>query len=1721
MSLCLRVTAAFAVVLFATISLQGDPLRIFIRAGIKTHGPGQHDHPRFLGEYTKLLQERGMTVDGAMEFPTVVQLEKTDVIVIFAADGMRIVGEQRTNFEKYLQRGGGVMVLHDGIVSGDQHAWCKQVVGGAWIWKKDAPNKEATRWHEGEVGVYFTEQEHPITRGLSNFDWKDEVYNQLDMAPDIQVLATSFVDVFNIWPQLWTYEKTWAGGTVPYRAFVSIPGHEFASFETPHYRAILLRGIAWAGKRSNVDEFCRPDELNSLRYPAGGPTPAASAVTRMNLHPEFNVTLAADENVAEKIMSLDWDPRGRMWVVETPEYPGARDVHKNDAKIKPWQPLEPEKYPVGAKVNRRPKDRISILEDTNGDGVMDRKTVFADGLELPTSLVFYRDGVIVSQAPDILWIRDTNGDGKADTTEVLYTGWGTFDTHAVISNLRWGPDGWVYGSVGYTRGNVSSPKTGKAFGEIAAGIYRFRPDGSALEQMAAGGCNTWGCEITPDGEIVYTTATCGEPICHVVIPEMILARGSVPGMKAYLNVIEENKIYPPFQEKRQPYAQIDWVNAWTAAAGACVYDGGAWPAKWAPNDRLSFFMSEATMHLFHHQFLDPKGPTYQGHKEDGRKETEFLTSNDYWFRPIHSRVGPDGAMYVVDFYNQIGVHNDTRGPAHGARNAAARPDRDHYFTRVYRIQHKEAHTLPPFNLDKGTPRQLLEMLRHPNGWVRTTANRLLTENPEGLNELQPELGRLIEEGEASPFARVQALWLYASLARTHTVGWNEGVLRTVFSDRSAVVRKNAVRVAAALVEQPGVKHRVQEGNSMEATTRALVERLKDSDERVRIQALMAAGSMPPSPALVLAVVQSWPTLKDKWLQSAAVGASASAPLAYLEAAFEYRNSVEVVDFVPHIARIAANKGDARLAADIIQMIAKQPASTDSLKAAVLESMNAGLAADRRPEVNDALLGALKALLASDRTAGSVLPFIPRWNVGASLATEMKPAVTKATAALGNTELSDEIRGQVASNLVGIRALDAGIVPSVAAILGAPQSSPALQRRIVDALGATPEGGLALVDAFPRLGNNLVEPAFGHILKREGSASRFLDRLADKSINIRTLGPARVHRIRTHGDPAIARRANAVIDSLAGPEQKEKDSLIARLRPEVEKAGNIENGKKVYTANCAACHIFKNEGRNLAPALTGMGAHGAADLLVHIIDPNRLVEPNFISVIVETRAGDTFDGIIDRENASEVVLRDATTDHTIRTADIKSRNSTGRSLMPEGFEQLGAENLRDMLAYVCADELRFRILDLGGAFTANNSRGLYNSPENVGETVRFRRYGLWRAEEVPFEVVSPEKVAANVVVLKGGAEDSWSRKTLPRRVEVKVGVAAARLHFLGGVAGWGFPAVSDKDLNVMKVSIQFVDGSTQEMVFKNGVEIADYNGRHDVPGSKNLNWTTGRGQIRWFSRNVTKATVIEKLVLESYDNDVAPTVFGITVEVAGVGASGGGTDGGAVSKAAVNPPPVIFPPGNGLRTLIVGGGSSHDFERWFNIAEVSTLNAAGYRAVYSEPNPGLAGAIQFADILYLSNNKAFADTESRDAVFAHVNRGKGLLLVHPALWHNWDKEWPEYNRVLCGGGSRGHDRYGEFEVTVTDPGHSLMKGVQARFSLSDELYYFEPDSQGTPIRVLATAHSKIKDRTFPIVFVVQHPKSRIVGLTLGHDGQAHNHPAYRQILLNATQWAGEK
>jgi len=197
-------------------------------------------------------------------------------------------------------------------------------------------------------------------------------------------------------------------------------------------------------------------------------------------------------------------------------------------------------------------------------------------------------------------------------------------------------------------------------------------------------------------------------------------------------------------------------------------------------------------------------------------------------------------------------------------------------------------------------------------------------------------------------------------------------------------------------------------------------------------------------------------------------------------------------------------------------------------------------------------------------------------------------------------------------------------------------------------------------------------------------------------------------------------------------------------------------------------------------------------------------------------------------------------------------------MPEGFEQLGADALRDLLTYLCADELRFRILNLSDAFTADTSRGIYMTAESRDESLRFKKWGTIKHRDVPFDIVNPQRTATgkNVIVLQGGA---GMARNYPKQVEIKVGLPATKLHFLGGVGGWGFP-YSNKTDPVVKITVHFAGGDTEEIVLRNGVEIADYIARIDVPGSEaldNLDDLLQQGrQLRYFAKPLTKRGVVK-------------------------------------------------------------------------------------------------------------------------------------------------------------------------------------------------------------------------------------------------------------------------
>jgi putative membrane-bound dehydrogenase-like protein len=1636
-----------------------EPLRVYIRSGPKSHGPGAHDYPRFLREWVPLLNERGARATGAETFPTKAELDQTDVLILHAQAAGNIPDPaDRKNLSDFLARGGGLVVIHAAAVSNDPD-WFKSIVGGSW-------RNGTTRWLEGPMHLYFTDRDSPITKDASNWAMDDEIYYDMDMLPEVRVLAAAYtpkpsgarnaaflkraeeltgggkrVSIFDVQPQMWTYERAADGGRTPYRAFVSIPGHLYENFNRPNYRSILLRGIAWAGRRGNVDELLKKGEAgDGLRYVEGGPTAPAKAAAKIEVHPEFDLTLVAAEPLIRKAMNIDWDEKGRLWVSETPEYPNGRRV-PNTAPWKDSGSLH------SAQQARDPEDTISILTDTNRDGVMDRKHVFADKLELVTGFVFYRSGVIAATSPDIWYLEDTNGDEIADNRTKLYTGLGTFDTHAVINNLRWGLDGWIYATHGYSTGAVTTPDGAKSFGRDGSGVVRFKPDGSAFEQYSSRGGNTWGLNITWDGQVFWTQPTSGTVLFHTVLPEHVLAKGRLPGTTSWKGMIAGQKTYPAAAWPEQAYVQIDLVGQFTAAAGCAIYEGGAWPDRW----RHSYFTGEPTLNLVHHQFVRPEGVSYATQKEAGREETEFMRSKDLWFRPIETRVGPDGALYIVDFYNQAVIHNDTRGPLHGPANAAVRPDRDHFFGRIWRVHHKQAKKLEVPVLNRRDLSALIRVIQtNPNAHVAQTAWRLAQEN-------------------------------HAS------------------DSRLAQIRKPMGSKALEQYEQ-----------ARAATT----------------------------PAQRKAVLDTFAKANDSWTRSALIAAAAEQAPAYVAEAFAYESPQVLTEFVAAILPAALPAHAGRL----LVVAAGGGSGTESLKTGVVRAvarMEGGAIA-----LDASTTQALQKLLDDPATTAVALPIVARWDKAGVLGASAESRARGLLRDLGDPTASDDRRVDIAASLLATPQRRPDVLSTIAPMLTDPAVPEPLKGRLIATLGESAGSDVdgVLIAALAQTNSTLL---FDQLLKRPDSSLALLAAIKDGKVTPVNLGPANVARLRTHPNRQVAQQAAALLDTLS-PAAKLKSDIIAALVPDVEKPGDAAKGKLLFTGACSSCHKVGNLGKSEAgPPLDGIGAHGPAELLGHIVDPNREVDPSFWQWNVTTRNGQTLAGVIASENASAITLRSAAGDMEIRKEDISTRENTRRSLMPEGLEALGAEALRDILSFLGADGQKFRVVDLRKAYTADTRRGFRRDDER-DETVTLHKFGDVSVAGVPFFVMDPARSAsgANVVALKGGPGAGNVSDDFPQRIEIPTTATAASLHFLGGVGGWAWPTGGEaaRGKPVMKVTVHFADGTSEEHILKNGEHVADTFTRADVPLSADAGDFTRRGQLRYFALNLGKKGALSKIVLESFDTDVVPATVAITAgadpaPVKSSSAATAGQSGANAGGAAQGPKeggrgdaplpetrPIVWAPGK-TKVLVIGGGSSHNFERFFGATDSSTLGAAGFSVNYTEDRDQAAAEIGKADVAVISVNRQFFDTPAyRKALFDFASSGKGLVMLHPGTWYGF-AQWPELNAAIVGGGARGHDRIAKFSVNAVKPDHPVMKGVPASFEVEDELYYLNAERDkippGTaPIEVLAETSPSVRfKQPHPAVWITSHPTARIVGITLGHDERVHDHPAFKTLLANAVKWAG--
>ncbi|AHM60844.1 membrane-bound dehydrogenase domain-containing protein [Flammeovirgaceae bacterium 311] len=753
-------------------------------------------------------------------------LSKYDGLVIYANHDS-ISASQEEALMDFVEAGNGLIPVHSASFCFRNSEKYIELVGA--------------QFQKHETGTFqarITNSEHPVMQQVEEFTTWDETYIHQKHSPDRTILMERVEGEHH---EPWTWVKEHGQGRVFYTAY----GHDERTWEHPGFHKLMKEGILWAvgdkvkgqweAYRKDMPTLVYKQVANIPNYEKRDPAPRyqeplspQESQKLIQVPVDFELQLFASEPNIINPIAMDWDERGRLWVIETVDYPNTvRD-----------------KAGVG-------DDRIKICEDTDGDGKADKFTIFADKLNIPTSMAFANGGLIVAQAPHFLFLEDTDGDDVADVRKVIIDGWGTFDTHAGPSNLRYGIDNYVWGVVGYSGFEGSIVGKEQVFGQ---GIYRFKPDVSDFEYISKTSNNTWGLGFTEANDIFASTANnthsvfMGIPNRYFQGLEGIPAEGS--------NKIDGHYAMHPITPKVR---QVDVFGGFTAAAGHSFYTARNYPKEYWNGMAM---VCEPTGHLVHMAKIEKDGAGFS--EKDG---WNLFASADEWVSPVEAKVGPDGAVWVLDWYNFIIQHNPTPKPdrggyqaENGPGNAYENPLRDKSHGRIWRVVYKEAEAYEPISLTKEDPEELVEALEHDNMFWRLTAQRLLVER--GNTDVLPELYALAKSGKADKGdfnpAAVHALWTIKGLGALEN-NQKEAVasVKNALGHKDPAVRKAAVQV----LPNTGWAHEVIVESGV----------LQDQEPNTQLAAILAVAEMEPSDAMGKELYQlskQGQVKNDEWLSKA-------------------------------------------------------------------------------------------------------------------------------------------------------------------------------------------------------------------------------------------------------------------------------------------------------------------------------------------------------------------------------------------------------------------------------------------------------------------------------------------------------------------------------------------------------------------------------------------------------------------------------------------------------------------------------------------------------------------------------------------------------------------------------------------------------------------------------------------------------------------------------------
>ncbi len=1305
----------------------------------------------------------------------------------------------------------------------------------------------------GEFRTRITAPDHPIMAGIPEFRTWDETYVHTKHNEDRVVLQVRPDTQGN---EPWTWVRRHGKGRVFYTAY----GHDHRTWGQPGFHVLIERGIRWACgddrvvptllspppdpssftfRKANLPNYLpgrswgtQGDALTQMQEPLRPEASMRHAV----LAPQLELHLFAADPEIYKPICMSWDARGRLWIAETTDYPN---------ELKP---------------DRQGEDRIKICEDSDGDGRADKFTIFADRLSIPTSLLHYKGGVIVHQAPHTLFLRDTDGDDRADERRVLFTGWSTGDTHAGPSNLQWGLDHWVYGMVGYSgfRGTVGGEEH-----SFRTGFYRFRPDGSKFEFLRNTNNNSWGVSFTEEGLLFGSTAN-GNPSVYLPIPNRYYE--SVRGWtSSVLGRTATNAKFYPISEKVR---QVDHHGNFTAAAGHAIYTARRLPKTYW---NRAAFVNGPTGHLVATFLLEPRGSDFVS-----RNTWNLLASHDEWTAPIMSEVGPDGAVWVIDWYNYIVQHNPTpRGFKTGKGNAYVTDLRDKVHGRIYRVVPRgDGPAYRPRRLDLSTPpEELVAALAIDNQFWRREAQRLLVER--GRRDVVPALVRLVND------------------ATTDAIGLNPGAIHALWTlnglgalgddDGAAAAARGALRHPSAGVRRNAILALPRTADSTAAILSA--KSLLDDEAQVRLAAFLALAELPPHEAAGAAISRALAepmNAEDRWIPDAATAAAARHVTSFLAAlrgaGAGGESSAALVQVTERVAEHAARGEATRGGAG--ELLAGLKGTAQPLADAVVTGLARGWPANARPRLDPAVEAGVASLLASlsPEAQSRLVTLAERWG-SRGLEKEAEAIAGRLAGEIQNTDRSDDERARAARQLIEFRIGDATAARSVIETID-PKSSPELVDGLLRAVETSESDavGTAIVEALPALTPTAKRRAQVVLLRRAPWTSALLDAAEGGVVDLDLFTLDQKQQLARHPDAKLAAKATALLARSGDLPDPDRQRVIDSLLPITERTGDVERGKAAYLEVCAKCHKHGTEGTDIGPDLTGMAVHSKSELLVHILDPSRSVEGNFRLYTVVQSDGAVIEGMLTSESRTAIEIYDAEgKPHRILREDVESIEASRLSLMPAGFEkQLSPERMADLLEFL-TDRGRFLPIPLDKAATVVSTRGMFFSERSRGERLVFRDWKPKVFEGVPFHLVDPKgSEVPNAILLH--SPNGAIPPRMPKSVEIPCNTAARAIHLLSGVSGWGAKSPRKDGSVSMIVRLVYEGGATEDHPLRDGEHFADYIGPFDVPGSKLAFNLRGR-QIRYLAVRPKTAGRIERIQIVKGPDRTAPIVMAVTVEVA--------------------------------------------------------------------------------------------------------------------------------------------------------------------------------------------------------------------------------------------------